>query len=34
MELLDVYDSLGNKTGRIVERGKKNEIFSEDDISL
>lgn len=31
MELLDVYDSLGNKTGRIVERGKKDEIFSEDE---
>lgn len=31
MELLDVYDSLGNKTGRVVERGKKNEIFSKDE---
>ena len=31
MELLDVYDSLGNKTGRIVERGKKDEIFSEEE---
>ena len=28
MELLDVYDSLGNKTGRVVERGNKNEIFN------
>jgi len=31
MELLDVYDSLGNKTGRVVERGKKDEIFGEDE---
>ena len=31
MELLDVYDSLGNKTGRVVERGNKNEIFSNDE---
>lgn len=28
MELLDVYDSLGNKTGRVVERGNKNENFN------
>ena len=27
MELLDVYDSQGNKTGRIVERGKRDETF-------
>lgn len=31
MELLDVYDSLGNKTGRVVERGNKDEIFSNDE---
>ncbi len=31
MELLDVYDSLGNKTGRIVERGNTDETFSEDE---
>ena len=31
MELLDVYDSLGNKTGRIVERGKKDETFGVDE---
>ena len=31
MELLDVYDSLGNKTGRIVERGKQDEFFGEDE---
>ena len=31
MELLDVYDSLGNKTGRVVERGNKNVIFSNDE---
>ena len=31
MELLDVYDSLGNKTGRVVERGNKNESFNEDE---
>lgn len=28
-ELLDVYDSLGNKTGRVVERGNKNEVFND-----
>ena len=28
MELLDVYDNNGNKTGRVVERGNKNEVFS------
>ena len=31
MVLLDVYDSLGNKTGRVVERGNKNEIFNDDE---
>ena len=31
MELLDVYDSLGHKTGRIVERGDKNEIFNDNE---
>ena len=31
MELLDVYDSQGNKTGRIVERGKRDETFGEDE---
>ena len=31
MELLDVYDSQGNKTGRVVERGNKNEIFNNDE---
>ncbi len=31
MELLDVYDSLGNKTGRVVERGKKDETFGVDE---
>lgn len=31
MELLDVYDSLGNKTGRVVERGNKNEKFNENE---
>ena len=31
MELLDVYDSLGNKTGRVVERGNKDESFSDDE---
>ena len=28
MELLYVYDSLGNKTGRVVERGNKNEKYN------
>ena len=28
MVLLDVYDSLGNKTGRVVERGNKDEKFN------
>lgn len=28
MELLDVYDDNGNKTGRVVERGNKDEVFS------
>ena len=31
MELLDVYDSFGNITGRVVERGKKDETFSKDE---
>ena len=31
MELLDVYDSLGNKTGRVVERGKPNEEFADNE---
>ena len=31
MELLDVYDSRGNKTGRIVEHGNKDEVFGEDE---
>ena len=31
MELLDVYDSSGNKTGRVVERGNKKEVFSKDE---
>ncbi len=31
MELLDVYDSYGNKTGRIVERGKKDEKFNDNE---
>lgn len=31
MELLDVYDSDGNKTGRVVERGNKNETFNADE---
>ena len=31
MELLDVYDSKGNITGRVVERGNKNEIFNGDE---
>ena len=31
MELLDVYDSLGNKTGRVVERGNNDETFNEDE---
>lgn len=31
MELLDVYDSLGNKTGRVVERGKPNEKFADNE---
>ena len=31
MELLDVYDSLGNKTGRVVERGNKDEIFNDNE---
>ena len=29
--MLDVYDSLGNKTGRIVAREKKDETFSKDE---
>jgi len=28
MELLDVYDDNGNKTGRVVERENKNEVFN------
>ena len=31
MELLDVYDSTGNKTGRIGERGKEDESFDVDE---
>ena len=31
MELLDVYDSLGNKTGRVVERGNKDETFNDNE---
>lgn len=31
MELLDVYDSFGIKTGRVVERGNKNEKFHENE---
>ena len=31
MEFLDVYDSLGNKTGRVVERGMEDEAFSDDE---
>lgn len=31
MELLDVYDSHGNKTGRVVERGNKDTVFSQDE---
>ena len=31
MELLDVYDSLGNKTGRVVERGTKDESFNDNE---
>lgn len=31
MELLDVYDSQGNKTGKIVERGKRDENFGDDE---
>ena len=29
MELLDIYDSLGNKTGSVVERGNKKETFKD-----
>lgn len=31
MELLDIYNSKGEKTGRIIERGNKNEKFNEDE---
>lgn len=31
MELLDVYDNNGHKTGRVVERGNKNESFNENE---
>lgn len=31
MELLDVYDCSGNKTGRVVERGNKDEIFNDNE---
>jgi hypothetical protein len=31
MELLDVYDCFGNKTGRVVERGNKDEVFNDDE---
>ena len=31
MELLDVYDNNGNITGRVVERGNKDEVFSENE---
>lgn len=31
MDFLDVYDSLGNKTGRVVERGNKTETFGDDE---
>ena len=31
MELLDVYDSLGNKTGRVVNRDNKDEFFNKDE---
>ena len=31
MELLDVYDNNGRVTGRVVERGKKDEIFNENE---
>ena len=29
MELLDIYDDDGNKTGRVIERGNKKEVLSE-----
>lgn len=29
MELLDIYDDEGNKTGRVIERGNKKEILTE-----
>lgn len=30
-EILDIYDNFGNKTGRVVERGNKNEVFSDNE---
>ena len=29
MELLDIYDDEGNKTGRVIERGNKEEVLTE-----
>lgn len=31
MELLDVYDNNGNRTGRVVERGNKDEVFNDNE---
>ena len=31
IELLDVYDGFGNRTGRVVERDNKNEVFSDNE---
>lgn len=31
MELLDVYDNNANKTGRVVERGDKSAVFSDNE---
>lgn len=31
MELLDIYDSKGNKTGRVIQRGDKSVTLSEDE---
>lgn len=34
MEILDVYDDLGNPTTRKVVRGNKNEIFNSKNIRV
>ena len=34
MELLDIYDENGNKTGKTVERGKQNQVLKVDKTNI